>query len=172
MELPYLPEGREILYVGEDNDFLQKAKEMADTFSKHEKQPTGAVIVRDGRILGRGSNHSDYHDESGCERKKNGSPTGQGYETCPGCKPCFHAEQQAIDDAHERLEAFAREDNLGGADLYLWGHWWCCESCWGKMIGAGIKNVYLVENAVDKFSGRKKEEKTSFLGKIFGKKKK
>ncbi len=151
MALPYLPEGREILYVPEDNEFLQKAKVMAEAFSQYEKQQTGAVIVRGGTVLGQGCNHSDYHEKFGCERIKNNAPTGQGYETCLGCDPKFHAEQQAIKYAKNRLQGFLRDDDLTGSDLYLWGHWWCCKSCWDEMIAEGIRTVYLMEGAEDRF---------------------
>jgi deoxycytidylate deaminase len=39
-----------------------------------------------------------------------------------------------------------------GADLYLYGHWWCCESCWKAMIAAKIRNVYLLENSENLFN--------------------
>ena len=39
------------------------------------------------------------------------------------------------------------QDKLPGADLYLYGHWWCCEPCWNAMINAGIKNVYLLKKS-------------------------
>jgi len=32
-------------------------------------------------------------------------------------------------------------------DLYLWGHWWCCESCWNKMIEINIRNIYLLKDS-------------------------
>lgn len=140
-ELPYLPAGREILYVPESNKFLATAETAAFELSTDVEHPTGAVVVRDGVILGVGANRSEYHMEHGCERKKRGCPTGTGYELCPGCDPKFHAEQQAIADAGE----------CAGADLYLWGHWWCCESCWRKMIGAGIRNAYLIDGAADRW---------------------
>lgn len=140
--LPYLPAGREILYVPETNAFLVAAKTAARDLSTDAGHPTGSVVVRDGVILGVGANRSPYHAEHGCERKKQGCPTGTGYELCPGCAPKFHAEQQAVADAGE----------CAGADLYLWGHWWCCESCWQKMIAAEIKNVYLLEGAAARFS--------------------
>lgn len=140
-ELPYLPEGREILYVNDADEFLAAAEASARELTTDHEHPTGAVVVRDGVILGVGANRSEYHAEKGCERKKQNCPTGEGYELCPGCGPEFHAEQQAIGDAGECV----------GADLYLWGHWWCCESCWKKMIAAGIRNVYLWDEAVERF---------------------
>jgi dCMP deaminase len=140
--LPYLPTGKEILFVPETNTFIKEAKNVAGTLSRDTAHPTGAVIVLDGKIIGRGANGSDYHEKNGCERKKQNIPTGEKYELCPGCDPKNHAEQTALKNCVKLLK---------GADLYLWGHWWCCESCWGKMIQAGIKNVFLVEKAEEKF---------------------
>jgi deoxycytidylate deaminase len=84
---------------------------------------------------------SDYHELHGCERIRQGIPTGQGYELCEGCHPKNHSEPSAIADA------VSRDEDTRGADLYLWGHWWFCESCWDAMIAAGIRNVYLLEHS-------------------------
>ncbi len=146
MDFPYLPENKAILFVKEENEFLLKAKEFALTFSLDQAHPTGAIVVKNGRILGLGCNGSDFHEKNGCERKKQNIPTGTRYELCEGCDPKNHAEQKAIQDARQR-----DVDNLKNADLYLWGHWWCCESCWEKMIEAKIGNVYLQENARELF---------------------
>jgi deoxycytidylate deaminase len=52
---PYLPAGKEILYVGLDNGFMAAARDICKD-SGCAKQPTGAVLVKDGQIIGRGSN--------------------------------------------------------------------------------------------------------------------
>ncbi len=139
-ELPYLPESREILYVPADNKFMQAAQKVAEIKSLDSGFKTGAVIVRDGKIIGQGANGSDFHEKFGCVRKFLKIKTGEKYWLCPGCSPKNHAEQSAIKDAK------FRGISTQGADLYLWGHWWCCQSCWKKMIEAGIKNVYLSED--------------------------
>lgn len=100
--------------------------------------PVGSVIVKDGKIIGQGANGSTYHQTHSCRRIELGIPTGQGYELCEGCSPKNHSEAKAI--------AAATGDTTG-ADMYLWGHWWCCEPCWDKMIAAGIARVYLLENS-------------------------
>jgi dCMP deaminase len=141
-DLPYLPEGREILYVGADNEFMSAAKEAAEELSSDHAHQTGVVIVRHGVVVGRGANVSTYHEDHGCRRKELNIPTGENYELCEGCDPKNHAEQVALSQMQGGCE---------NADIYLWGHWWCCESCWSKMIEAGIQNVYLVEDAEGRF---------------------
>lgn len=138
---PYLPPNRTILYVPETNQYIQAAKELACTQSLDKAMPNGTVLVKDGAIIGRGANGSTYHDTHECERIKQGIPTGQGYELCEGCHPKNHGEPKAIANAIEN--GF----DTSGADIYLWGHWWCCEPCWNSMINAGIRNVYLLEGS-------------------------
>jgi deoxycytidylate deaminase len=142
LELPYLPPNRRILYVSLENQFMQAAKDTAENFSLDPSHPTGAVIVYNNQIIGRGANGSTWHEKNGCARKQKNIPTGQGYDLCEGCHPKNHAEQKAIIDASEKFSA-----NIDKSDIYLWGHWWCCQSCWQKMIESGINNIYLVESA-------------------------
>jgi len=141
VKYPYLPEGRNILYVPENNEFIQAAKKFAKNNSLDKTMPNSSVIVRDGKVIAQGANGSTYHDTHQCERIKQNIPTGQGYELCEGCHPKNHGESSAINNAKEN------NINIVGADLYLWGHWWCCEPCWNAMIEAGIKDVYLMENS-------------------------
>lgn len=141
IKYPFLPEGRTIGYVSVDNEFMAAAKAFAAAESKDKVMPGAAVLVKGGTIIARGANGSDYHELHGCERIRQGIPTGQGYELCEGCHPKNHSEPSAIADAR------ARGTDTHGADLYLWGHWWFCESCWAAMIAAGIRNVYLLEHS-------------------------
>ncbi len=140
--LPYLPPGRVILYVPDTHPLMARARELCSTHTRFCRQPTIAVIAKKDRIIAEGRNGGE-DPPAVCNRKKLGIPTGQRYELCPGCDPHHHAEAAALRKATE---------NPSGADLYLYGHWWCCESCWTKMIAAQIQNVYLVENAREKFS--------------------
>ncbi|MCC7160319.1 hypothetical protein IT399_01145 [Candidatus Nomurabacteria bacterium] len=141
IKYPYLPEGRTILYVPENNIFIQSAKNYASKNSLDSAMPTGSVLVFGGVVVGLGANGSDYHKTHECERVKNKIPTGQGYELCEGCHPKNHSESKAIENAKQN--GFDTKN----ADIYLWGHWWCCESCWNSIISAGIKNVYLLEGS-------------------------
>lgn len=142
VEYPYLPDGREILYVPGTDKFIAAAKEHALARSKDRPHPTGAVVVLHGEVLGRGAN---YHGPEGCERKKRGIPTGQRYDLCKWCGHENHSERRAVEDAR------AQGHDTNGADVYMWGHWWCCEPCWDAMIKAGIKNVYLLEGSESLF---------------------
>ncbi|HBF67428.1 MAG TPA: hypothetical protein DDW36_03325 [Candidatus Magasanikbacteria bacterium] len=111
------------------------------------KHPVGAVLVRGGLIIGRGANGSMRADtrHTVCERVRRGCKTGEGYELCPNCITPGHVEPMTIADAR------ACKQDTNGADLYLFGHWWCCEPCWKIMAEAGIKTVYLVTQATELF---------------------
>lgn len=100
--------------------------------------PTGSVVARKKRVIGISGNGSDYHKYNICERVRQNVLTGEGYELCDGCHPKNHSEPRAIKNALEQGE------RVKGADLYLWGHWWCCKPCWDAIREAGIKNVYLM----------------------------
>lgn len=138
---PYIPTGHEHGYVGMDNEYMQLTKAHAQEHSLDPVMPTASLIVKKKKVIGKGANGSDYHKTKECERIKQGIPTGEGYDLCEGCHPKNHSEVRAI--AHA---ATAGQDTRG-AELYLWGHWWCCEPCWKAMLVAGISKVYLLENS-------------------------
>jgi deoxycytidylate deaminase len=141
IEYPYIHPQGTIRYVDADNPYMQEAKQFAANHSLDQAMPTGSVIVRDGQVLGHGANGSDYHKQNECERVKQGTPTGQGYELCEGCHPKNHSEPKAVADALSRAES------LADAALYLWGHWWCCKPCWRSMASSGIRTVFLQKNS-------------------------
>jgi deoxycytidylate deaminase len=168
IKYPFLPEGREIKYVSENNNFMMEARNVAKTGSTDSLQPTGAVVVYNGKIIGRGANHSlvgkvkflnNLHKKGLCTRKILNIPSGKGYWTCAGCVTNKnHAEATAVRNALKKTK------NIEGADLFLWGHWWCCEHCWKSMINAGIRDVYLLDSSWEKFS---RESNENILGKQF-----
>ena len=158
IQYPYMPEGRKFLYVSIDNPYMQEAKNYARENSLDKTMPNGTVFVKDGKIIARGANGSDYHEKHGCERVRRGIPTGQGYELCEGCHPKNHGEPKAIKEAKEL------GNDTKGADAYLWGHWWCCESCWKSMIDEGIKDVYLLEESEVLFNNKNPD---NIIGKQF-----
>jgi deoxycytidylate deaminase len=153
IKYPYLPKGREIKYVPKDNKFVIEARKMAEK-SGCTKQATGAVLVKKGKIIGWGSNAG--RKISVCPRVLRGSKTGEDYHFCKdNCAQEGHSEVMAVKDAKKK------KNKIEGADLYLYGHWWCCEPCWNTMIEAGVKDVYLVKNAHEKFNFSSK------IGKVY-----
>lgn len=152
-DYPYLPEGRSFIYVPVTDPFMAETKRITLELSTDSKQPTGAIIVKKGKVIGIGANQSrlrsawahKLHNKF-CIRKLFHIKSGTKYYLCPGCASShMHAEPHAIQDAH------SKGNDTQGADLYHWGHWWCCKPCWDAMIAAGIKDVYLVEGATEQF---------------------
>lgn len=149
---PYLPEGRTILYVPENNPFMQEAKEVARKESTEKRFSTGAVIVRvrDSVVVSKGANKASLTSESlinlhkkYCIRRILGIPSGQKYWLCPGCAAGdHHAEYRASKKLIK--QGFDKSDQF---DLYLWGHWWACKDCWDKMIEVPIRNLYVMEGS-------------------------
>ena len=150
---PYLPEGRVIKYVPDTNSFMAVAKRMRDQISTDMSHSTGAVIVSQGEIIVYAANRAtvgnktiqELHKNGLCLRKAFKIPSGQKYWICPGCARDYnHSESVAA----KRLIKLGKRDD---ADIYLYGHWWCCKRCWDRMIEAGIRDVYLVDGADELF---------------------
>lgn len=158
IEYPYIPEGVVIKYVPANNPYIKAARDYAQEASLDKTMPNASVLVKVGVIIGRAANGSTYHDEHGCERVRRHIPTGQGYELCEGCHPKNHSEPKAIKNAQEQGH------DTEGADLYLWGHWWCCEPCWNAMRAAGIGQVYLLKDSEKLFN---KNHPDNLVGKQF-----
>jgi deoxycytidylate deaminase len=154
IKYPYLPPRRTIRYVAIDNEYMRAARDYALAHSLDETMPTGSVVVKDGHIIGQGANGSDYHKTHPCERVRLGSKTGEDYDKCDGCHPRNHSERRAVFDAAQQGY------DTNGADLYLWGHWWCCKPCWDSMIEAGVRDVVLLEGSEMLFN-KKREAKTT-----------
>ncbi len=157
MKYPYLPEGRIIKYVPVTDIYMAEAKRVRDELSTEKNYSTGAVVVMDGQIVGKAGNQAvlknkklqEFHRTKLCLRKLFRIPSGQKYWVCPGCATYKqHAEWGAVKDASRG------RTSLVDADLYLYGHWWCCKPCWDAMIAAGIRDVYLVEGAFELFEKR------------------
>ncbi len=155
---PYMPEEGAISYVPESDPYLQAAKEFARHESLDAVMPNASVIVKDGEILGHGANGSDYHDNNPCERVRLGSKTGEDYDRCEGCHPKNHSESTAVRDAIDH------GNDVNGAELYLWGHWWCCQPCWDSMLAVGITTVKLLQGSEILFN---KAAEDNIVGKQF-----
>lgn len=142
IKYPYIPEDKIIKYVSLENEFMLVAKNNLD----HKgcvKHPTSAVVVKDGKIIGKGTNAGKWVEV--CPRW--GSPTGTNYVPCKKiCQQEGHAEVTSIMDAKKNGY------DTNGSDLYLYGHWWCCKPCWDVMIAAGIKDVYLLDKSWELFN--------------------
>lgn len=82
---------------------------------------TVAVLVKDGRVVWYGTNE---HKEP-CKRE--GYPTGEGYDLCKWCDYDNHAEANAL-----------RGQDARGAVLYLIGHTYACDPCKEKAKEAGV----------------------------------
>lgn len=139
-------------YVPSDNQFIKQAEEFCRRNSTDLFHPTGSVVVSAGQIIGRGANQARlhhkrlavWHRDGFCLRKFLKIKTGTHYWVCPGCSPANdHSEQRAVRDALQSSGGRMPAD----ADLYLWGHWWCCDPCWQAMRASGIRHVYLLEGA-------------------------
>ncbi len=163
MKYPYLPEGYTIQYVGNDNPFMQQAKEVARTSNEHH-MPTGAVAVCNNEIIAKACNHAPLSSpilinlhKTYCFRKLLKVKSGQKYWLCPGCaSPGSHAEARAMQ--------IVKGKHIRDFDLYLWGHYWACKDCWNTMIDAGVKNVFLLQGSEVFFD---KDNPHNVIGKQF-----
>lgn len=153
---PYIPEGREVYEVPESDQYMSAAKAVWFT-STELSHPTGAVVVKEGKMIGAAPNRGGIqnyklaliHKTRFCIRRIFKIRSGTKYWMCPGCaKHKHHAEASSVRNAQRRV------GDITGSDLYLYGHYWCCKPCWDAMIAAGIRNVFVVENAFNLF-GRK-----------------
>lgn len=159
-DIPYLPEGKEIFVVPATDQFMARAMWVRNNLSTDLNHSTGAVVVKDGVILGEAANQAGFkhpflinlHRKGACVRKVLKVRSGTKYWLCPGCSTNEdHAESGAIKAAMAKVGA----ENTRGADVYLYGHYWACEPCWNNMIRGGVNQLFVVENAFDLF-GRKK----------------
>jgi deoxycytidylate deaminase len=138
---------------------MRIAMRYARIFSEDAVMPNASVICSKARKpIASGANGSEYHRKFGCIRQAANSATGQDYDLCEGCQPQNHSERRALAHAQKR------DRITDGCDLYLWGHFGCCPPCWDSMIGAGIDQVYLLEDAEFLFN---KEHPDNVIGRQF-----
>ena len=162
---PYIPKGRTILYAPTGNPFIQAAREAARR-SNDQQQPTGAAIVASGKILEAEPNRNSLNSKKlinlhkkYCVRHMLGIPSGKMYWLCPGCtKNENHAESRAV------KKLLKGEKPEGPFDVYVWGHWWCCDVCWKNMMRLPVRDVYLLENSERLFNLKSPE---NIIGKQF-----
>lgn len=107
--------GQEQQLKGHDKDCMRKAIELSRRGSIIEKSGGvfGAVIVKDGKIIGEGYNQVKKHND-----------------------PTWHAEMQAIREACKKLGT----PHLDGCDLYTSGD--SCPMCLAASYWAHIRHIY------------------------------
>ncbi|MBQ3409339.1 MAG: nucleoside deaminase [Clostridia bacterium] len=96
------------------NVYMKTAKELSDDNLKtNVGGPFGACIVKDGKVIGKGSNHVLSNND-----------------------PTAHAEVMAIRDACKNINSY----DLSGCELYT--SCYPCPMCLSATIWANIKKVY------------------------------
>ena len=96
------------------NTYMKKAKDLAEKNLKTKAGgPFGACIVKDGKIIGKGSNHVLKNND-----------------------PIAHAEVMAIRAACKKIKSY----DLSGCELYT--SCYPCPMCLSATIWANIKKVY------------------------------
>jgi tRNA(adenine34) deaminase len=95
-----------------DDQFMRVALQLAAQAGSSGEVPVGAVVVKDGEIVGRGFNHP-----------------------ISGRDPTAHAEIAAMRDAARQLQNY----RLGGCDLYVTLE--PCAMCVGAILHARIGRV-------------------------------
>ena len=96
-----------------DNHFMIRALELAQQAADRGEVPVGAVVVRNGKIIGQGHNQPiASHD------------------------PTAHAEIMAMRDASKNLSNY----RLTGCDIYVTIE--PCTMCVGAMVHARIRQIF------------------------------
>lgn len=165
IDRPYLPKGADVFYIGMDNKFLAEAKGLAK-LSNEKQQPVGAVIVHNGEVISSAYNKNPLTNnylinlhKKYCIRHILGIPTGKHYWMCPGCAgQSHHAEYKA---SKKLIKKGVPEKPV---DLYIWGHWACCDACCSMMEKVPIDNIYFLENCEILFDPK---EEGNIIGKQF-----
>ena len=103
------------------NNFMKKAIELAESnLETNYGGPFGACIVKDGKIIGKGSNHVLVNND-----------------------PTAHAEVMAIRDACKNINSY----DLSGCELYT--SCYPCPMCLSAIIWSNIKTVYYGNTQLD-----------------------
>lgn len=96
------------------NEYMKVAKELANqNLQTNAGGPFGACVIKDGKIIGKGSNHVLANND-----------------------PTAHAEIMAIRDACANLNSY----DLTGCEIYT--NSYPCPMCMSAIIWANIKTVY------------------------------
>lgn len=148
VKYPYMPSDRHFKYAPYDHPFMIEAARARSEQSGDPSYPVGVVLVKDGVVIARAGN--GFNKGAGqihvCPRVVLECPSGTGYDLCHLHDPEGHAEPMVIAEA-ARLGV-----DPAGADAYMFGHWWACEPCWKKLIDAGVRDLYVVDDSHERFS--------------------
>lgn len=106
------------------------------------KRPVAAVIVSGDEVLGLGANLRDGTQmQLCCPREFEGCKSGEGYEFCAEvCGQVAHAEIAAMSDLKFPMPA--------EAEMFVWGHCYCCDQCVEAAMKIGIKSIWLPKSTV------------------------
>jgi len=164
-ECSYFPKGANVFVVDINNKFMTEAKEIA-RLSNERQQPVGSVLVCDGEIVEITHNRSPLANDflvklhqKFCVRHFLGVPTGVHYWMCPGCaSKKSHAEYQA---SKQFLKKNIKNKPV---DVYMWGHWACCDVCCEAMSEIPVDNFYVLESGDILFDPKKEG---NIIGKQF-----
>lgn len=147
IQYPYMPEGHQLKYASVDDPFMIEAAKAQEELAGDPSYPVGIVLVKEGRVVARaGNGFSRGRQVHVCPRLVLECPTGIGYDLCDLHEAPGHAESQVL--------KVAREAGIDpqGSDLYLYGHWWACEPCWTALLEAGIRDLYVTDDANERFT--------------------
>ncbi len=126
-----------------DQYFLAITRQISER-STCLRRKTGAMLVRDKRILTTGYNGAPSGLQHclvvGCLRDEHGIAPGERHELCRG----LHAEQNAI------IQAALHGVEVVGSSLYSTHH--PCALCAKMLINAGISEIFYLEGYPDKLS--------------------
>ncbi len=110
------------------------------------RRKTGAVIVREKRILATGYNGAPagltHCEDVGCVRDTNSIPSGSNHELCRG----IHAEQNAV------VQAARFGNAIEGAIIYTTHH--PCVLCAKILVNAGVDSIIYHESYPDELSAQ------------------
>ncbi len=147
-DYPYMPNDRHLKYVPIDNPFMVEAAKARNELAGDPLYPVGIVLVKDGQVVARAGN--GFNRGPGqvhvCPRVVLECPSGTGYDLCSLHDAPGHSERMVLEEA-----ANAGIDVVG-ADAYMYGHWWACEPCWTALIQAGVRDLYVTDDAHERFS--------------------
>jgi len=151
IEYPYMPEGRELKHVPHDSTFMQAAKLAMEECAGDSNWPVGIVAVKDGEVVARAGNGFNRGPQGKhvCPRIVLGCKSGEGYDLCDVHDPAGHSELQLV----KAMQEAGIDTN--SADAYMYGHWWACEPCWTTLIGAGFRDLYVTDDAHERFTKEK-----------------